>query len=72
MRGESTVDFVEGGGEVFDAAFAAEGDGEGGLEGGNHCGVGGEWFSVALAVSLGRCVLPLNAYLRSGGSDGVN
>lgn len=40
-------------------------------KGGIIVGFGGEWFSVALAVSLGRCVLPLNAYLRSGVSDGV-
>ena len=38
-RGIGTIEFVEGGGDFGDAAFAVEGDGEGGFEGGDHCWV---------------------------------
>lgn len=39
---------MEGGGDVFDAAFAAEGDGEDGLERGDHGGGGASGANVAI------------------------
>ena len=52
VGGGLTIEFVEGGGDFVDAAFAAEGDGEDGLEGGDHGGGAASGADVALLCYL--------------------